>query len=63
MKYIKGVFKTIFWSTQIVIGVEADVTKFVFGTVKYMRNNKRYVVCGMWYVLLKLGFTNTFNTT
>ena len=55
MKDNANVFKQTFWSVQVAVAVKAGVPKLIFGTTEHMTHNKNHV-------LLKLDFTNAFNT-
>ena len=50
-----SVFKQFFWSVQIAVGAKAGVPKLIFAVTEHMDHNKDHV-------LLKLDFTNAFNT-
>ena len=55
MKDNKTIFKATFWPAQVAIAVESGVPKLIFGVTEHMRNNESHV-------LIKLDFTNAFNT-
>ena len=48
-------FKRSFWPVQVAVGVKAGVPKLMYAVTEHMRHNKTHV-------LLKLDFTNTFNS-
>ena len=55
MKQNAEVFKSEFWPVQVAVGVKAGVPKLIYAVSEHMHNNKGHA-------LLKLDFTNAFNT-
>ena len=50
-----AVFKRTFWPVQVAVGVKAGVPKLVYSVTEHMRHHKGHV-------LMKLDFTNAFNS-